>query len=1108
MSSSNNRQQIYYQGRHHQQQSQQNRIGGLSLSSTHHQMGPASPHQDHHQVVVVSGSGSCTGCVADYHSSCGCPSCESKNLATLGHETSLSDHDQQMYSYMDQGQLDDDDEGIVHEFTTDSGERHVVIMTKTDEQQQEGVISLQERVRRQKLSEAARSRYAQLSEDEKRAVTERRIIMRQRRKQKEREMEELEAILRASNDITDDLVPMDESMNMDERREYNQKRRLRQLGLPENINELEPNKLEGIRRHIADVNARKAEAARQRYHRMAHDERKTYNRRRTESFRKRRVEEEKLLSTPAGQITPEALEKAQNIMIRNAKRAEQARLRYQRKQQEKGIMPRRQRKPKIEYRPSSGEPNLDRILDTIERDVIEPKKEDMAEHEQMFTPPADSSNTMPQVLHVPHSGQNVVQYVQVPAQGVQNGLILTESKFMPSDSSEAKSSSHAPYTLDNSVQKFERGVGSASSSNNYYPVSIIQHEWPQRTSVVGSHHQLQSMGRPARIEIVQPTIISTSQGNFNQQQTHHYTIQLDQNQSTSQHRLLPSSSRNLQSGRASPADEKVMVQRAKRAERARRRYHEMTAEARHEFNAKRAHALKMARLRDEELCRLGDDLHSKGEEPDQTLCLAIEQARMRRAKRAEAARIKYQKMTGEQRKAHNAMRDAQRRQRKREMEDTVTFILLCWLGKFPHGAKRPAKETYSLDVSMVFNRKERLQISKKIGKQQQRGGGGGRRLSNQKVNWRLLNSEKRKQREKQTIEEFEERLNDGTKTEENGREEEAGLKANEPNSSATDSQSWGATTTTETPRYSLTVALPGTILDNVQTVELKTYLSGELARTLAIFCVEEVVVFDETAAMSQKDVDAYRDWTGGSEQLDARSSESVFFMARILEFQECPQYLRKALFRIQRPLKFSALLNPLNALHHLRSNELHSPFREGVVLDRKSNKGLLCDVGLEKELLLKTDDQIEPFSRVTVRIDQQQQKSSKKLRGSLANARTVREETGTYWGYSVRLARSLSQVLVDGSYDAIVGTSERGMPIGELSIPRESDSNCKILVVFGGLSGLEAAMDADPSIQETEPVKYFQHYVNCLPGQGSRVIRTEEAIPIALTALKYKLDWA
>ena len=83
-------------------------------------------------------------------------------------------------------------------------------------------------------------------------------------------------------DITDDLVPIDEaslqrkrakisryqSMSIEERREYNQKRRLKQLGLPENIDEVAPEKLNQIKKHISEVNARKAEAARQRYHRM------------------------------------------------------------------------------------------------------------------------------------------------------------------------------------------------------------------------------------------------------------------------------------------------------------------------------------------------------------------------------------------------------------------------------------------------------------------------------------------------------------------------------------------------------------------------------------------------------------------------------------------------------------------------------------------------------------------------------------------------------------------------------------------------------------------------------------------------------------------------
>lgn len=125
--------------------------------------------------------------------------------------------------------------------------------------------------------------------------------------------------------------------------------------------------------------------------------------------------------------------------------------------------------------------------------------------------------------------------------------------------------------------------------------------------------------------------------------------------------------RNSQSGEI--LDEKTLSQKAKRAERARRRYHEMSAEQRHDFNAKRAMALKMARLKDDELCRLGDEYELTGGEMSDELRHDIQNARIRRSKRAESARQKYQKMTPEQRKAHNAMRDAQRRQRKREMEE-------------------------------------------------------------------------------------------------------------------------------------------------------------------------------------------------------------------------------------------------------------------------------------------------------------------------------------------------------------------------------------------------------------------------------------------------------
>lgn len=51
------------------------------------------------------------------------------------------------------------------------------------------------------------------------------------------------------------------------------------------------------------------------------------------------------------------------------------------------------------------------------------------------------------------------------------------------------------------------------------------------------------------------------------------------------------------------------------------------------------------------------------------------------------------------------------------------------------------------------------------------------------------------------------------------------------------------------------------------------------------------------------------------------------------------------------------------------------------------------------------------------------------------------------------------------------------------------------LVVFGGLQGLEAGVDADPNLEVAEPSVLFDLYVNTCPSQGSRTIRTEVSLP-------------
>jgi hypothetical protein len=52
--------------------------------------------------------------------------------------------------------------------------------------------------------------------------------------------------------------------------------------------------------------------------------------------------------------------------------------------------------------------------------------------------------------------------------------------------------------------------------------------------------------------------------------------------------------------------------------------------------------------------------------------------------------------------------------------------------------------------------------------------------------------------------------------------------------------------------YKLSIALPGSILNNAQSSELRTYLAGQIARSCAVFCVDEVIVFDETARMTDR----------------------------------------------------------------------------------------------------------------------------------------------------------------------------------------------------------------------------------------------------------------
>uniref|UniRef100_A0A8C1PDJ8 28S rRNA (uridine-N(3))-methyltransferase n=1 Tax=Cyprinus carpio TaxID=7962 RepID=A0A8C1PDJ8_CYPCA len=198
--------------------------------------------------------------------------------------------------------------------------------------------------------------------------------------------------------------------------------------------------------------------------------------------------------------------------------------------------------------------------------------------------------------------------------------------------------------------------------------------------------------------------------------------------------------------------------------------------------------------------------------------------------------------------------------------------------------------------------------------------------------------------------------------------------------------------------YTLSVALPGSLLNNAQSPELRTYLAGQIAWACAVFCVDEVVIFDELGE-------------------DAKNK-----LILILD----------------------GLLNPLDSPHHMRINE-EAEFREGVLLDQpsKPGKGSFVNCGMRKDVQI--DKQLKSGLRVTVQLNKSPNK-------------------GTHTLYM------------------------------------------HMLVVFGGLQGLEASVDADENLNVADPGVLFDLYLNTCPGQGSRTIRTEEAILISLSGLRQKIS--
>ena len=135
----------------------------------------------------------------------------------------------------------------------------------------------------------------------------------------------------------------------------------------------------------------------------------------------------------------------------------------------------------------------------------------------------------------------------------------------------------------------------------------------------------------------------------------------------------------------------------------------------------------------------------------------------------------------------------------------------------------------------------------------------------------------------------------------------------------------------------ISIAVPGSIMDNAQSHELRTYVAGQIARAACIYKVDEIIIYDDKGEVTESEKKKIR-----RDDVLGEARPGCLQLARILQYLECPQYLRKYFFPIHKDLQYAGLLNPLDTPHHLRQQD-ESLFREGVISNKplKLGKGSL-----------------------------------------------------------------------------------------------------------------------------------------------------------------------
>jgi predicted SPOUT superfamily RNA methylase MTH1 len=283
-------------------------------------------------------------------------------------------------------------------------------------------------------------------------------------------------------------------------------------------------------------------------------------------------------------------------------------------------------------------------------------------------------------------------------------------------------------------------------------------------------------------------------------------------------------------------------------------------------------------------------------------------------------------------------------------------------------------------------------------------------------------------------------------------------------------------------RKKLAIAVPASVISDTPHLREKTSKIGLIGRTMAVFRVDEIIVYPDNA--------------GKGEQ----KNEADLIML-LLAYLEMPQYLRKRFFRIDPRLQYAGILPPLRTPHHPLNRKARKlkvgDYREGITLSR-TKEGVLVDIGVERPALMR-ETQWSLGKRLTLQVVAVDERVEVQA--------VSRDEVPGYWGYKVKLeSHSFGSLAENGNFDLIIATSKLGAKfvdvaekMGEQWLKAEYT-----LVAFGAPARGLHEIVGDEGLDLCEVADFV---VNMVPQQGTETVRTEEALFASLAILNVWFSW-